>query len=312
MSSTLRDDLRSFRRTWVHHTGMQLATLTVLSATFFVVAFVFSLSLNLKRVLASWGDGVQMTVYLAEAVDQKAAEALQMRLQSEAQISKVVYVPRETATANFKEQMASHAPDLLSDSDFAHPFPASFRISLEKGVATDVEVKELEALAASIQKIEGVEDVSWGQSWIKNYSSFVSALNASGGVMIFILLAGSLFVVGNSIRTSIAARRDEIAILELVGATAAMIRRPYVVEGLFMGLLASGIAIAMNLALYAWQKAAMSQSLVMARIVPLISFMDLLTVLGLLMAGALLGAIGAWITIRKINDGWAASQSGDY
>jgi cell division protein FtsX len=64
VTSSIKDDLKSFKRSWVHHTGMQLATLTVLAATFSVIVFVLSISMNFKRILASWGDGVQMTVYL--------------------------------------------------------------------------------------------------------------------------------------------------------------------------------------------------------------------------------------------------------
>jgi cell division transport system permease protein len=309
VTSSIKDDLKSFKRSWVHHTGMQLATLTVLAATFSVIAFVLSLSMNFKRILASWGDGVQMTVYLNEDVSDDGAAKMKAELASMNDIRDVTYIPRDVATDNFKKQMASYAPDLLGDSDFANPFPSSFRLSLKGGVATDKDVSRLEGLASVVKSMAGVEDVSYGQSWVQNYSSFVSTLNTSGGVMAFILLAGSLLVIGNSIRASISTRRDEIEILELVGATSSMIRRPFVVEGLLMGALAAAVALALNLVLLSWQKSMMSSSLVLSRLVPMMSFLDIGSLILFCVLGSAMGALGAWLTVRRINDGWSAKQS---
>lgn len=308
MTSSIKDDLKSFKRSWVHHTGMQLATLSVLGATFSLVAFVLSLSLNFKRILASWGDGVQMTVYLAEDTTDASVKTLKAGLQEMGLFKDIVFIPREAATENFKKQMASYAPDLLTDADFANPFPASFRLSLKSGVANESDVARVETIASTVGKMTGVEDVSYGQSWIHNYSSFVGTLYATGTVMALILFAGSLFVIGNSIRASIASRRDEIEILELVGATSGMIRRPFVIEGLMTGALAALIAILLNVGIHIWEKSMMSSSLVLARIVPMMSFLDFSTSLLFVMTGAALGAFGAWLSIRRINDGWSAKH----
>ena len=290
---------------------MQLATLTVLASTLSVVAFVLMFSLNLKRVLASWGEGVQVSVYLKEETSDEQIAALKEKLSVLPETKSINFVAKEAATANFKSQMASYAPGLLGDSEFANPFPASYKLTLNEKIESDKDVDKLEALAGVIGKMEGVEDVSYGQSWVRNYSSFVSALHYASAVMAAILLAGGIFVVGNSIRTSISARREEIQILELVGATSNMIRRPFVTEGLIMGAIASAFALSLNLVLHYWQKSVMAKSLVLSRIVPLVSFLDLFTVIAFLVIGAGLGALGAWLTVRKINDGWSASQGLD-
>ena len=128
--------------------------------------------------------------------------------------------------------------------------------------------------------------------------------------MVAILLVGGLFVVGNSIRASIAARREEIEILELIGATASMIRRPYVAEGAMMGAVASLFAIALNYALHLWQASLMSSSVALGSLAQQFTFMSPLMLLAFVVAGSLLGAIGAWLTVRQINDGWSASQRG--
>lgn len=287
---------------------MQLATLTVLSATLTVVAFALSISMNLNRLLTSWGESVQMTVYLLEDVTTDDVKRVHSRLKSMPEVATATYVPKEVATEKFRAQMASYAPDLLDDADLSSPFPSSFRISFSNGIQSESDVNLLEDLARQIGAIEGVEDVSYGQTWVRNYSSFVTALSAGGGIVVMILLAGCLFVVGNSIRVSIAARREEIEILELVGATPRMIRRPYVVEGWMMGFVASVIALVLNFALFIWQKSVMASSLSLARLTDQFSFFDSIGALGFLIAGSLLGCFGAWVTVRKINDGWSASH----
>ena len=304
----LGDSLKSFRRSWVHHTGMQLATLSVLTATFSIVAVVLSLSLNVKKFLVSWGDSVQVTAYIEENVGDVRLDQIQKQIEAMTAVAKVAHTPRDVATENFKTQMASYAPDLLTDSDFANPFPASFKISLKGGLKTDEDMKQLEKVAADISAIKGIEDVSYGQSWVKSYATFVSALAASGGTTIAILLLGGLFVIGNSIRASITARREEIEILELIGATASMIRRPYVVEGALLGCTAAVIAIVISFAVQTWQVSLLSQNLELARLVSQVSFLGALVAISFIAFGTFLGGFGAWMTVRKINDGWSAAQ----
>ena len=306
--SWLSNDLKSFKRSWLHHTGMQLATLSVLTATFAVVALVLSLGLNVNRILASWGETVQITAYLDENVAADKVSSIQSQLEKLPSVETVVHIPREVATQNFKSQMASYAPDLLTDSDFENPFPASFRINLKGGVHTEQDFAALEKIAAAVGKVEGIEDVSYGQTWVKSYASFVNAIAASGGVMVLILLAGGLFVVSNSIRASITARREEIEILELIGATSSMIRRPYIVEGAAMGFVAALIALGLCFGIQAWQLSLVSKNLELARLAHQVTYLGPALTLAFVACGTFLGAFGAWATVRRINDGWSALQ----
>jgi cell division transport system permease protein len=304
----LAESLKSFKRSWLHHTGMQLATLSVLTATFSIVAIVLSLSLNVNKFLASWGTSIQITAYIDETLNSDAAvESLRAKIAEMPVVASVSHTGREVATENFKAQMAAYAPDLLTDADFANPFPASFKITMKGTLQNEQDFAALEKAAKDIGALKGIEDVSYGQSWVKSYSSFVSALAASGGTTIAILLLGGLFVVGNSIRASISARREEIEILELIGATAAMIRQPYVFEGALTGLLASLLAVGISFGVQTWQISLLSKNLELARLVSQVSFLGLMMSLTLVASGTLLGAAGAWMTVRKINDGWSAA-----
>ena len=305
----LGESLKSFKRSWLHHTGMQLATLSVLTATFTVVAVVLSVSLNVNKLLASWGDSVQVTAYLEENVTDTRLKEIETQLEAMSVVKSVKHTARDVATENFKTQMAGYAPDLLTDADFANPFPASFKVTLKGEMKTPEDFATLEKVASEIGALKGVEDVSYGQSWVKSYSSFVSALATSGGTTILILLVGALFVVSNSIRASITARREEIQILELIGATSSMIRRPYVIEGAALGLVSSVLAIGISYGVQTWQLSLLSQNLELARLVSNVSYLGFAIAAAFLVFGTSLGAFGAWVTVRKINDGWSAAQA---
>jgi cell division transport system permease protein len=310
MSATIftADDVKHFKSSWVHHTGMQLTTLAVLTATMSVIAFALSLAMNFKNVLASWGDTVQVTAYLADGTSAERVSALREEVKKIPVVDSVEYVDRETATNQFKSQMASYAPTLLNDSDFANPFPASLKVHLRGGVKSEADVKELERVAAEVGRLAGVEDVSYGQSWVQNFSSAVSTLNASGAVMITILIACAILVIGNSVRAAINTRREEIEILELVGATQASIRRPYIFDGFAMGAMAAIFAVFANVLLYFWQMSVIRSSLVLGRLTSVFGFLPAWAVVLFVLCGGLLGALGAWLTVRKINDGWSAIQ----
>ncbi len=310
MNMSLHELLRSFRRSWIHHTGMQLATLTVLAATFGVVVFTLVLTLNLKRLLSHWGESLQVSVYVTDAATEENLQQMKTEFARQGLFKSIKFVSKESATEVFKEQMASYAPDLLDDKEFANPFPASFQLSVREDVALHQDLSsELEKAAAVFSTLPGVDDVSYGQGWINSYAAFVGTLSTSGWVIGGILILGSLFVVGNSVRASIAARRDEISILELVGATSQMIRLPFVFEGVMTGSIAAALALAVNYALYAWEIKLFQSSFSLTRMVPELRYFDVASGFSVLAAGGLIGALGAYVTIRNINDGWSASQT---
>jgi cell division transport system permease protein len=302
------DDVKVIARSWRQHFGMQFAILSVLIATFSIVGFMVCLTLNFQRVLTVWGEQVQVSAYLEDGIDSAVLQDLKKRMESRSDVSVVQYVSKEKAADLFRDQMASYAPDLMSDAEFATPFPASLQIHLREDRRADGQVATLEALARDLEKSPGVEDVSYGQSWVRSYASFVGVVKTIGAIVGLILLLASVFIVANSIRTLISGRRDEIEIFELIGATSGHIRRPYIVEGTLLCFVAALGAIVINLALYSWQMSLMKKSLAFARMAQEFHFLSFTQIAVFMIASTLLGAIGAWLTVRSMNDGWAAAR----
>lgn len=305
MASRLMDLLG---RSWRHHPGTQVATIGVLTATFAIVIFMLTVSSNFRRVLTVWGEKVQIAVYLEEGLSTSAIQEMKAEFEKLPAVAEVELISKEKAADLFREQMASYAPDLMSDPEFATPFPASLNIRLKQVESADANLSQIEELAKRILTREGVEDVSYGQSWVQNYASFLNVVQAVGISIGAILLIGSLLIVGNSIRTLIAGRREEIEILELIGATRNFVRRPYIAEGALLAAVAALLALAANGAIFSWQLNVMKKSLAFARISNEFQFFKFWEMAIVVLAAAGVGAFGAWLTVRSLNDGWAAAK----
>ena len=295
-------------RSWRHHPGTQFATLGVLTATFAIVIFMLTVSSNFRRVLTVWGEKIQVAVYLEEGMPSTAIQDLKSEIEKMPTVAEVELISKEKAADLFREQMASYAPDLMADPEFATPFPASFNVRLKSESSADASLAQIEQLAKQLQARDGVEDVSYGQSWIRNYASFLNVIQAVGLAIGGILVLGALLIVGNSIRTLIAGRREEIEILELIGATRNFVRRPYIAEGALLAAVAAALAVAANGAVFAWQLGVMKKSLAFARIASEFRFFQLWEMALLVLVSAGIGALGAWLTVRSMNDGWAAAR----
>ena len=301
---------QEFLRTWAQQPAMQIATLSVLVGTFTVIAVFLGLQQNLNSLLTRWGESVQITAYLEEVQGADLeATGLQLEeligvIQEEKGVERVDYVSKEVAVQRFQEQMGTYAPSLFTDSDLESPLPASLEILLSPRLASREHFDYLVSLAERIAQLAGVEEVSYGQAWVENYASVLDFFKSSTAALVVLLLAGSLLVVGNSIRTSIDQRREEIEILELVGATPAMIRGPYLFEGAMMGLLAGWIALGICALLAQWQIHLVSQHLGMLGLGGSIQHLGFVQSLGLLALAMSFGLLGSYFCVRRISSSW--------
>lgn len=297
--------VKSMKLSWREHKGVQLATLVVLTATFTVVVSVVSLTLNFGNVLQSWGDSVQVTAYLKDGLAEREISSVGEAIQAMKEFRDVEFVDKEQAKTKFVEQMTGFAAGLTADAGMENPFPASYQLSLvEKR-----DVAELSALAQKIQELPGVEDVSYGQDWIKNYEALVNTFQWSSWGLSVILILGSLLVVSNSIRASIDRRREEVEILKLVGATNGSIRRPFVYEGAFMGVTAATLSLIFSFGFYLWEIRVVGENLAFSNVASQFRFLSPMICLGVVLGGTLLGAIGSYACVFRFSSS-ALSEKG--
>ncbi len=217
-------------------TTSSLAVLTIA----IVLVLVGSVSLlveNMAGLLDEFGAELQLTAYLEPSTTEEDLKLLAERVAAAPGVDHVDIVTRAEALARF-EKIAG-GPELLAGLD-ENPLPASLEIHLRSEART---AEALEILRSSLDGLPGIEELAQGQEWIEGYSRVV-ALARSGAFAISIVLGmAALLIVANTIRLAVYARRDELEILALVGASRTFVRVPFVLEGTIQGLLGGLLAL---------------------------------------------------------------------
>lgn len=289
-------------RSWKRHSILQASTLGVLAGTFFIICLFSVLGYNLNQVLSLWGDQVQMTVYLAPEASADDRSVVLNFLQEQEGIKNHRLISREEALQAFQTQIGSYAPDLLSDPEIADVIPESFSLSFESGFVENSD--RMSTLATSLKKLVGVEDVTYGQEWVKSFSQLLGSLSFLSKFIIFILLAGSLLVIGNCIRSSVSQRRKEIEVLELVGATQARIRLPFVFEGTLMGLVSSSVALGICYVTLQILKSYGNKITMLSQMSQGLTFLPWTHIALILLSAAFVGGLGSYLCVKRLNTGW--------
>lgn len=289
-------------------TALKFATFFVITSCYLVIAASLVFGLNLKSLLSKWGEDVQMTVYLSPDVTESQKKVIEKNLQSHAAIENFEFISQTKALDDFREQISSYAPDVTKDEDLLNLIPSSYQIRLQKNIPITEQTQALKGVELAVAKLEGVDEVSYGQDWIEKYSALLRVVDIVFYALIFIIVIASLFVASNSLRASIANRRDEIVVLEMIGATFSSIRRPYLIEGALTGFFASVVAVGLSaLGVYLFKSQA-SGVLSFLKLNETIRFLSMAGSFGLVMAGAGIGALASFMCVRSINDGYAGSK----
>jgi cell division transport system permease protein len=300
--SPFQQRISSFKKNW----ALQFSTLVVVTACYLVVSISILLSQNLRKILTVWGEDLQMTVYLSENSESEEIQALQQKIESNRNVGKVKFISKEKALEDFRGQMASYAPDILNEKELLSLIPASFQISLGESVAALDHVKILDALAGNLKNEKSVAEVSYGQEWVQKYSRFLFYVQRACEAVGIIILGAALFVLSNVIRASVQSRRQEIEVLELIGATPGMIRRPFLAEGASLGFISSALAVGLSYLLFTGITGMFQNELRFLQLAEHLKFLNPALIVLFCLIGASLGAIGSYLCVRQINDGWAA------
>jgi cell division transport system permease protein len=156
------------------------------------------------------------------------------------EVQEVNYRSKDEALRILEEKMPDRK-ELLRGLP-RNPLPASFEIRL-KGEYRNSE--GVQGLVKKLQGMPGVEDLQYGSEWLERFSAFMVLLKILGWTLGGLLLLATIFVISNTIRLNIFARREEIEIMRSVGATGMFIRAPFYIEGILQGLLGAVLALAM-------------------------------------------------------------------
>jgi cell division transport system permease protein len=277
-----------------YKTGI-LAVATIAAALFVLGGFLVVTS-NMARLLARWQQAAEFSVYLRDEVAPADRAAIERVLRESPLVGAVETVSKGEALARFKRNfsdLASAADDLPDN-----PLPASIEVQL----VPTANPADVEALAARAAKLGGVADVRYDQRWIQRLLNAVRLVRAGGFVLAAVLIFAAALTVASVVRLALVARREEIHIMQLVGAPLAYIRGPFVVEGLIQGGVGALLAVAMLWGMFAWLRARPMTAMAGAIDQSSIAFLSFPACLALLAGGMAVGCLGGLIAARNTRE----------
>jgi cell division transport system permease protein len=248
---------------------------------------------NLQQLSHSWQDSSQISVFMKKETTQQQARQLSLEWTKRQDVLEVVYVSPQEALEEFKQ--GSGLGDLVNYLD-ENPLPS---VVLIKPRLVDNNPDSLTSLQQTLIASPQVADVRLDLLWVKRLHQFIRVAERFLWSLSGLLVMGVLLVIGNSIRTAIDQKRDEIRVSKLVGATDAYVRRPFLYMGLWYGLI-GGLLASVILGLIFFllsepvqQLANLYQSSFRLRGLELVEGLQLM-----LMAGVI-GLLGAWLAVGR-------------
>ncbi len=272
-----------------------VASIATIAVSFVIVGIFLIITGNLGALVAEWKEQFQVAVFLEEGITAEQFALLKKRIQSERAVKAMTFTSKEEALQQFKREL--RGKESLLEGLGENPIPASFQLRIHETYQT---VEELRQLAGSLGRLEGVEDVLYGQEWVDRAAGAIRILRLLGLAVGLALGMASLLIVSNTIRLTVYARADEIDIMRLIGATRMHIRAPFLLEGIIQGGLGAGLALALLFGAYRvtlWQlQLTPGQVFGMG----LGSFLEPRMVVVFFVAGASLGAFGSLISVGRL------------
>lgn len=202
-------------------------------------------SVNVQRVLDRWLESAEVSVYLDDDVSGELRTALAQSIRQQPAVAAVEFVSKERALQRFRTDF----PELVDVTTAAadNPFPAAFEIRLKPDAAGTAAADDLTAALAGR---DGVADVRYDRRWLTRLTGIVTTAQVAAAVVAGVLMLGAAFTVAAVVRLSLHARRDELDIMQMVGAPFSYIRGPFIVEGLLLGGVGAVVAWIAVAALY--------------------------------------------------------------
>ena len=265
-----------------------LAVVTIALALCLGGALAFSV-VGMRALLASWGAQAAATAYLDRALPPDDARAVAERVRAAEPAVEVVLVPAAQALDRLRVQLGDLGGAL--DGLPRNPLPATLELTPRTG-------GDLRALADRVGKMDGVADVDYGREWVDRLEALGGALRRFGTVALALVALAALLVVANTIRLAVYARRDEIEIMKLVGATDGYVRVPFLVEGALQGLCGAALALAGLIAVQRLllPRAAAAFAFASGAVAPHLGARHCLAIAA---AGAVVGLCGSYLAVAR-------------
>lgn len=275
-----------------------LVAVATTAFTFACVGVFLLLYVNLKAMAASLERDIQVLVYLEDGLGPGATALLEQQLKSDRAVASLSYISKDQALAEFQKQFP--ADSHLLQGLGQNPLPASYVVTLAPAFRTSDGIKRW---AERTRTISGVEQVQYSQDWIDTLGNLVRYIEVAAVIVGVILSAACVTIIANTIRLALYARREEIEILGMIGATKAFIRIPYVLEGAALGFAGSALSLVILKAGFELFRHEIRSTSRFLGVESLLLFFPLPMCLLVVGVGLFLGFAGSYLSLLRFAEG---------
>jgi len=275
----------------LRHNGlMSFASISTVALSLLILGLFLIMVLNLNQIASSIESKVEITVYLQDDLSDYEQRQIGTQITKISGVTEVIYVGKEEALKRFRERLGEQQ-SLLNALGDTNPLPNSFEVKVDMP-------EKVKLVASALSKMKGVENAKFGQEVIEKLFSLTRMIRLFGLVLIIFLALAALFIISNTIRITVFARRKEIGIMKYVGATNWFIRWPFLIEGMILGFGGALISVILIVKIYGLLIQQVTESLTFLPLIPQYPFLTRISMF-LLVTGTAIGALGSTISLRR-------------
>lgn len=286
----IRDAFRSIFRNF----SLSIASISCITITLIVVSLSMILTYNVDNFTASIKKDVTVVIFLDSRVTQEQIKVIEDQIRKNGNVASLEFKSKQQSAQEAMQEEAIFESIMSEWDDDTNPLLDSFLLKVN-------DIDELKNTASKIKEMDNVYSVTYGEDMIDQLITVFKVVQKASLVMVAALILVTAFLITNTIKLTIFSRKTEIEIMRLVGASNSAIKIPFIIEGLFLGLLGSVIPVVLSMygytALYNFFEGKLFGS-TLAKLVEPTPFIYMLAIV-LSIIGMLVGMVGSWRASRK-------------
>jgi len=298
--STATRHVREGFKSIIRNGWMSFASISSIFISLFILGVFILLALNMNYMASQIESQVQIRVYFETDASEEVVTELQNKIGNISEVSKLTYVSKEDGLAILRDKMGEDNSDWLEGyDDENNPLPISFTIEVFNPQLVDSVAQQIDIINNALDP-KPIKEVKYGQDTVETLFKITNAIRNAGFAIVIALAVTAMLLISNTIKMTIVARRREIEIMKLVGATNAFIRWPFFIEGALIGIISSIVTtiiilIGYDQVVHAFQY---DLSLMLIQLLPLEQVITL-TAATMITLGSLIGIWGSVMSVRK-------------
>ena len=291
---TIQRYFRDAAKSVVRNFSLSLASISCIAITLIVVAFSIVISYNVENFTESIRKDVTMVIFLNKDAKEDDYSRIESAIRATGNVEKLTFKSKQESAEETAKGNEVFQTIISGWTDETNPLLDSFELKVK-------DVEDIKNTANAIKKIDKVETVSYGEDMVDQLIVIFDVVKKIAIGAVVALIVVTAFLIANTIKLAIYARRREIEIMRLVGSSNISIKIPFVIEGLFLGLLGSIVPIIITvygyISLYDFFDGKLFSSS-LAKLIPPSPFVYLVSLL-LMIIGILVGMFGSWRAVKK-------------